>query len=127
MIITHHAVQRFQERFAPQLDYKSAKDRLICLLSEAEELLPPTLWRYVAKRNFWEDCEYYRHDEAGVVFAIKLSEDEGSLLMTCLPDDKGVPPPKGTRHGGAKYRGRMDVRLNGAYKRNKLFKEEDDA
>ncbi len=127
MIITHHAVQRFQERFAPELSYRDAKDRLILLLSEAHELLPPILWRYVARRNFWGDCEYYRHAEAGVVFAVKLSEDDGALLMTCLPDDKGVQPPKGTRHGGAKYRGRMELRMNGGYKRNKLFKEDEDA
>jgi hypothetical protein len=124
VIITHHAVQRFRERFAPDLDYKSAKARLTVLFNESHELRGPQLWRYVARRNFWEDCEYYRHQECGVVFAVKLSDD-GPLLSTCLPDSPPKKPLVGNRHGGAKYRGRAGLRMEGGYKRTR-FRWEDE-
>lgn len=124
MIITHHAVQRFRERFRPDLDYQSAKTMVEVLFSEAQELRPPELWRFVARRDFWVDCDYYRHQEIGVVFAVKISEDDGPLLTTCLPPGEQAKPLKGHRHGGAKYRGRMEVRQSSAYKRQR-FRGED--
>lgn len=127
MTITHHAIVRFQERFAPELDYRSAKVRLLILFEQAEELRSPDLWRYVNRRNFWQDCDYKYHREAGIIFAIKLCEDVGPILSTVLPPEKVLKKPKtGGKMMGAKYRGRLDLRFRGGYKRKKFKEEESD-
>jgi hypothetical protein len=132
VVVTHHALKRFRQRFpaiVAGLTWASSKDLLLVLMAEAVELKPPLLWRYVADRQFWEDCEYYHHPEVPVVFAMKpgeLDTDEGLVCVTCLPKVENRPPRTGDRKGGAKHRGRQRLRMEGGYKRKRFVTGDDE-